>query len=288
MPKTPPHPKAPRRCAFCDYSGRLSREHIWPAWFRKFVSRGTSPAPRTNHQSTWNSMERDNLVTAVWTRAKLARPGELADQRLRIVCKKCNETWMSGLQNAAKPILGRLAVGDWSVPLDEPMQLCLASWAVMFTMTLEFADELTIAISEDERERFRLRTEFPANSYVLIGRNDGSPADFFHRGLSLYSAATPPSVAPRCNVQVSTFLFGSVVFQVFTGHAPAICSADFSADMAKYGPSLALQPIWPIRHPVVSRPAYAVANFLTVATSLSNELLQIDPNWVGRVPPAPR
>jgi hypothetical protein len=42
---------------------------------------------------------------------------------LKVVCKQCNETWMSGLETTAAPWLDRLVVGDWFVTEDGRLSL---------------------------------------------------------------------------------------------------------------------------------------------------------------------
>jgi hypothetical protein len=85
----------PSFCIFCG--GRpLTREHIWPDWFRAHLPR-TLPF----YHSGRIVLNEDNTKT----HSSKKTSGDPKSRKLRIVCNKCNNEWMSGVQNAAKPIL---------------------------------------------------------------------------------------------------------------------------------------------------------------------------------------
>lgn len=74
------------------------------------------------------------------------RQGPLRSVKLRIVCEKCNNGWMSGLQKKTKPILTAFIEGNWR-KLTPAEQRTLAAWAAMFTMAVEYGDPETAATS---------------------------------------------------------------------------------------------------------------------------------------------
>ncbi len=85
----------PSLCIFCG--GRpLTREHIWPDWFRAYL-----PRTRSSYHSGRIVLNDDNTRT----HSSKKMSGDPKSRKLRIVCNKCNNEWMSDLQNATKPIL---------------------------------------------------------------------------------------------------------------------------------------------------------------------------------------
>jgi hypothetical protein len=85
----------PSICIFCG-GLPLTREHIWADWFRAHLPR-TLPF----YHSGRIVLNEDNTRT----RNSKKMSGDPRSKKLRIVCNKCNNGWMSDLQNATKPIL---------------------------------------------------------------------------------------------------------------------------------------------------------------------------------------
>jgi len=109
-------PADSNRCPFCDTSTDLSREHVWPDWYsRKLRADGKSP------------------VGAEVRRGRI-------DMTVP-VCRSCNNTWMSVLENDVRPTLTRLmdvGAGDGSSFVLTPThQANLATWAVKTAYILD-------------------------------------------------------------------------------------------------------------------------------------------------------
>lgn len=93
-PATPVSP-LPSFCIFCG--GRpLTREHIWADWFRAYL-----PRPLPFYHSGRIVLSEDNTQTHKSEKIS----GDPKCRKMRIVCNRCNNEWMSDLQNATKPIL---------------------------------------------------------------------------------------------------------------------------------------------------------------------------------------
>jgi hypothetical protein len=102
----PPQPDA---CPFCDSTTDLTREHVWPDWYsRQLHARG---ATLTGHNVSRSRIE-------------LTVP----------VCRTCNNTWMSVLENDTRPLLTTMmgaGIGESGpVGLTLDQQARLATWAV--------------------------------------------------------------------------------------------------------------------------------------------------------------
>lgn len=70
-----------RECAFCNHTGKLTREHISSKWMNKLFP-GRLAVRRFDHKDgsetnlSWNSLE----------------------FKARVVCKTCNEGWMHDIE----------------------------------------------------------------------------------------------------------------------------------------------------------------------------------------------
>lgn len=277
-----PHKRGRGLCIFCERESKMSREHLWPQWSRQFIPRQSADPARANHSTNLQWQERGAKVTAVWQRGLLARAGDPIDQRLKVVCKRCNESWMSQIQVQAKPVLSPLIQGHWSHVLDGRMQHTLAVWAAMFTMVLECADRKTMAISQEERSKFFTKRELPRNWRVWIGRNSGFRSQFWHRGIALATEISAHKMR-ECNIQVSTFTFGSIIFQTLSSR---FSGADSRLDALldyydREGVNVHLMPIWPVRSSSAVLPDGSVhdSDFAEISTEIANRIAGLDPRW---------
>src|ERR1700693_2330476 len=92
----------PRPCAFCPSIAKISGEHIWSQWMAKLF-----PSAAVN----FSKIEKDGSVSKRWRMSGL-------DMAANVVCKTCNETWMSAVEvEYAKPAMADLILG-------KPVNLC--------------------------------------------------------------------------------------------------------------------------------------------------------------------
>lgn len=105
MAKKQPFAKGKRVCIFCqDASGsRTSGEHVWPAWAAELLPKRDS---KREYVIDGNAFQ-DNRISKL--SEQQGSPSSFKD---RVVCKKCNETWMSKLESDAKPTLKSIAFKD--------------------------------------------------------------------------------------------------------------------------------------------------------------------------------
>ena len=161
--------KPQRRCIFCGGTG-LTREHIWADWLKKFV-----PRPHTFTRHTLDRQKHDEISGKIigWSKkGRLNRSGDPRSQKMPVVCMTCNTGWMSKLQELAKPILAPLIIGNWT-DLDVISQKTLSAWATMFVMVYEWADEETLASTQDERTYFKSNRTPPNHWMIWMGRYTG-------------------------------------------------------------------------------------------------------------------
>src|SRR5246127_3833802 len=101
-------------CLFCE-SPAGSKEHLWAAWIHERkdfgplkVTIGGSPEEIRNDP----------------------------EQKIETVCHKCNNEWMSRVENKTKPIIACM-FEDLTIPLDRQQQTLLSNWAVKTAMVLD-------------------------------------------------------------------------------------------------------------------------------------------------------
>jgi hypothetical protein len=130
--------QSPRRCIFCGGTG-LSKEHIWSDWLGKII-------PRSDDHS--QSIIRDVPGP---DRIRIVEPflyshqGSMNSRKLRNVCKKCNNGWMSAIVNRAKP--------------SAEMIRDLAAWISLSSVMAEFTDLRTAVIPATDRKHLWIHEE---------------------------------------------------------------------------------------------------------------------------------
>jgi hypothetical protein len=233
----------PKRCIFCQKKTKLTREDFFPQWFREiYPAPPESEKARLNAEISWH--ERDattgEIITIV-APSKLARPGDLADQTLRIACASCNNGWMSQLQQAAKPHLIPYIQGKWEPP-NQAFRNVISSWATMFAMVVEFGDEPSAVVPAIEREVFSRDLRPPIGAQVWAGRLAGDLPYWFHRrALCLTLDMNEKAGTP--NAQLTTITLGHLLLQVY------LTTSDLAAfDPIKRCVEHGLFPLWPSDH----------------------------------------
>jgi hypothetical protein len=113
--------KGPGRCIFCG-AGGLSKEHIWSEWTYELVP----PIPGGEHVKTvYQSAKHNPKITGV--ESSKQRQGSTNTIKLYAVCKtECNNGWMSRLDEAAKPLLTPLILGQPAVLSEKSLRTVAA------------------------------------------------------------------------------------------------------------------------------------------------------------------
>lgn len=153
--------KPQRFCIFCNRPG-LSKEHVFSQWMHAYLPTDVS---EYRHQVS----RRFDPVTGM-TKTEKAQQGSVAKLQLRIVCEfHCNNGWISRLDEAIKPILTPLILGQ-PATLDVVQQRMLATWVAAKFMTAEFSYPDDIVTPFAEREFLRVNQEPPSNWRIWISR----------------------------------------------------------------------------------------------------------------------
>jgi len=212
--KTPAGNKTPpRKCIFCGFVGKLTREHVMSRWTHQLLP------PRT--MTKYRQLHATALPTS--TTFKIGKvPGDIRDWQILGVCgPTCNNGWMRQfVEDPARPIVSDLIAGK-SVLLTPEKQRKTATWASLKVMVAEYGIGEYVTTHHTQRKRM-MRSQLPPQDGwgVWIGAykriswpNYWSSTPFLvlpdHR-----AAARPNKVATFYNGQASTLSIGELFIVV--------------------------------------------------------------------------
>ena len=248
--------KSPRSCVFCGKSP-TTREHVVGAWVAPLFP---------------------ELKSIVGT-GEIIRPGKPAllykipifDQKVKAVCKACNNGWMSRIENGVAPFLGPMLVSAKKTRLRPSHQKLLATWAVKTALMLQQINASHEVIPNSEYEGFYAVKQPPKGYTVWVGwrpitndiRSGRKPfTQTRSQRISLLSPTSPESAREFERESRegavffrSTFAIGSVAFQVF-GHTMqgdvrhGIVTSDPRLDILRFIWPRRPTQWWPPRHPI--------------------------------------
>lgn len=179
--------------------------------------------------------------------AHVERPGHTVTKKLRVVCRSCNSGWMGQIEEAAKPILTPLILGQTSV-LDVIAQNRIATWAALKVLTLEHNDKEKVIAPDELREKFMTGRVAPQGMKVWIGNciADGWRSTIFWHVSTISASNTNRPPGP--NIQSVTMGAGQLLIHVL--HCTA---ADLEFDL-QGAPEGFLFQVFPIKVPLLRWP----------------------------------
>lgn len=201
------------RCIFCNGTG-LSKEHIWSDWL-------TPLFPRTDeHGEYWGHIHRESGQNRVEPAGCSDRQGSVLQRKLRIVCERCNNGWMSRVVDRAKPHVERMIKGT-SFHLDRAEQTEVAAWIGITTVIQEFANRRGARKIPQEDRTFLMNTVAPPPSWsIWIANYSGewwAPMHHYHCPASYSKPPTDGEPNPSSGeLQLTTFTLGKLLVHVFT------------------------------------------------------------------------
>ena len=185
--------------------------------------------------------------------------GDPRSRQLQIVCRPCNNHWMSDLQTAAKPVLIPLITGK-AINLTPPRQESLAAWCAMTTMCAEYFYPKTASVSVTDRRWFFKTHAAPNTFRIWIGDFDRKEWKPHWGHLSLRISLTEhegmqgwaihPDGTPRPNTQTTMFVVGRLYIIVYSCPFPEILNSQAIAQRV----DSRLSQIWPPRHSLLIWP----------------------------------
>jgi hypothetical protein len=187
---------------------------------------------------------------------------------------------MSDLQIKTKPLLIPLIRGKMPILTKEHHSI-LTTWAIMFTMVIEFVDVGTIATSQKERFDFAQSPRPLDNWMVWIGRCTKWPLDFLHyawgRGSKEKIIPVPTTKPSHPTSQSTTFSVGKLLFQTYSTTDPIL-----DVDPSMYALRTGLYSLWPT--PVIPYLNSTTLSLLDErrALAVANSFMNgVNPNYWG-------
>jgi hypothetical protein len=202
------------QCVFCHRKGNLTKSHIWPEWIELIL-----PQTATHHEQIIGEMTTfsPNLkATERWRRVK---QGHVGTRKPRNTCESCNGKWMRLIEEAAKPDMPALLLGQPRL-LSAAAIKSLAAFLCLVTMRVEASSRQKGAISQAERDYLRLRGEPPDHWRAWIARYEGEQ-QMDERFSAMHISSTPdiPLDVKYCNSQVTTLVAGQLCAHLFSSRS---------------------------------------------------------------------
>ncbi|NYH51368.1 hypothetical protein HNR06_000957 [Nocardiopsis arvandica] len=123
-------------CVFCHGEGGMSREHVLPAWMsREFTEIAGSSARFLSLEQHADPVDR-GAYTIRHPYLRLRDNQRPFSRRAKVVCKSCNNGWMSRLEAKVRPTLAKVVRGS-CIALGTEGQTALAAW-LLKTMLMEY------------------------------------------------------------------------------------------------------------------------------------------------------
>lgn len=158
--------KPPGRCIFCG-KGDLTKQHLFPQWLQQIAA-----AAGPNHAIEFSGevMHPDGILRT--HKSETVRQGPTHTAKLRVVCRRCNNEWMSRLEERVKPLVTALVTGS-PTTITRTQRKNLAAWITMVAAVSEYYSPKAVILPQVFRTRF-MNTQAPSRALsVWIGNYSG-------------------------------------------------------------------------------------------------------------------
>jgi hypothetical protein len=206
--------RPPGKCIFCE-AGSLTKEHILPAWLKTLFPK----APKSRH--TFGVVE-PSIVAGIPKLKRYDRQGHSGTVKVRVVCERCNNGWLSVLENRAKPILTPMILGERCRLESEDLNI-LATWAAKTAMTAECKQPRPDGTTREERTLLMRKERPPPHWFVWVAAYNGTGWNELTIFLSRGNLRKSPVNSPNASVhyiQATTFGMGCVIFHIIGTTCP--------------------------------------------------------------------
>ena len=239
-----------KACIFCGETRNLSKEHIFADWMAPYLP----PSPEgTLHVVEYFSHDDEGQIDErVRERGRLQNAGDHRARGLKVVCRPCNNGWMSRLQELARPYLEPRLQSRWAfVPVAG--QRAIACWAAMFSMVFEASQPETASFSQAQRTAFKISEglEPPQDLLVWLARMENGPfrpISVWHKGLRQGSmvGAHPKArhLKSLCHVQLTGAVADKLYIQTFS-QSTVDLDARRQLELQQISESFGLIQVWP-------------------------------------------
>ena len=212
-----------KQCLFCPRTVD-SAEHVWSDW----ILQDLKPVHPIHI--------RIGKTISKWV--------DKPEVRVKCVCQKCNNGWMSDIENENKPHMLAMMNGE-PIVLESQQQKLLTRWAVLKATVIDGSSKRRIPFySESERVSMKppLRA-IPVGTFAWIGRLS---VKAFHAGLTdtFGGVDNVPKAFQGC---ITIIVVGHLVIQVLTMHVLPTFATRRLCPVYKPGAwDVNLLDIWPV------------------------------------------
>ena len=223
-----------RGCLFCGRlwgTARRSDEHVLPKWMRQH-EQTTLTAPHQSY-SLGLDLDADSREFVELPRTLVTRKSTMLGLKTRDVCADCNNGWMSKLEEAARPIILRVAEAARSgdeVELSRADARTLALWCQKTAAT----NELTSArpqVMTGQMGRHLAEGKPIRGGLVWMARH---PRDYdlalARAHIDVSSIFAPRQDDPVRQIAFTAILYHQVTFLVFITDAPGLQAPPLQID----------------------------------------------------------
>jgi hypothetical protein len=219
-----------KTCIFCG-SRVDSNEDVWPKWVIRLLR--TSKDERVPMKTRrYKSPPKEWLTTHSALKAG-------------VVCRTCNNGWMSRLETDVRLILSPMILGS-AITLSGSQQERIVTWLTKAALIFDSMDKGEVFYDALDRHHFRKAIEPFPETYVWLGRYTttcGIRSFSDHRTL-----LTKLSSGNSAKIHVLTWCIGQLVLQITSVKRLAHSDLAAKMDFQSIGPKLsdALVQAWPV------------------------------------------
>jgi hypothetical protein len=268
-----------KKCVFCDKPAN-SKEHFWPEWMHELLPQ--LPDPRHNRRLHEFHPKVGHMQSGV-----NHRTGGVETIKFRVVCENCNNGWMSGREEEARPFLTSLINGT-PIVLSTVEMTVVARWIAIKCIVAEHS--VRDYYLTPEADRFALRQHGTVPEYFrvyLINHNLKHGIGYMRHslGLSLSGPPTdPPAWGTPKNIQTISFFLGRIMVHLNAARIPNY-SIESRYDVPGVWDKCRIWPFQDVKMVWPRRPLLDNDGIMVVATALSKIMETSQLTWLDPVRP---
>lgn len=199
--------KKPKTCIFCGEQGSISKEHFWPEWLAPHIRAGEAGS----NVSEFHAAEGKNPPSL---QRRSERPGDVVTKKIRAVCERCNNGWMSEVESNVKPTILALLEGSRTNLTNEEVST-LSFWMAVKTIVGEHASHGALLTPSADRYLVYKDRTVPNYFRIFLGTHtDASQAAYVRHSTTISLNMTgpdPPLPSDiQRNIQVVCLLVGKL------------------------------------------------------------------------------
>jgi len=188
----------------------MSKEHFWPDWLSAYISKGKD-------DKHFSEVHTSNAKRPAVLEKKIERSGNLITKKFRVVCKECNNGWMSKLEEKTKPLILALMESS-SKSLSEDEIHLLSRWVFMKVAVAEQSEDGTQVTPSEDMRFFYKYEKIPEYFRIYIAHQNTEYESVYHRHAATLAFSkdgpSPPLNGMKRNTQSVSFIVGALFVYV--------------------------------------------------------------------------